>query len=457
MPEARSSAADATAAALPATSHPGATVMPGPAGQPRARRWPWLPAATVELAWGALVVVTATRTTFRLADLLTTGVLTGIAALVMAASRLFGTHGDAGPSPGRHHLPAIWILPIALLVPAFYALVAYLPVSLLAVLLARTDGRARRGWARAAQEAAAIGLLGAAASGTHDLLAAAAGAQDGDGFLGSPMRLAALAAAALVFALGRRLLLRRRGSDRAAAAVAVEAAELCSGATVATLWALNPLLMVVAAPPALLLQRGLRHDELLTAARTDAKTRLANAIWWRQVAEQAYARAERTRRPMSVLLVDIDHFKQINDRYGHLFGDTVLLAVVDALRAATRQGDLVGRFGGEEFVVALADVGLDTAAEVAERIRQEVAAIGCPLPGQGEVRVTVSVGVATCQPPGGVAGALEAADAALYAAKAAGRNRVRLATATAPAGTAADGTASGAPRVPAQPEPAPAA
>ncbi|MDT3441577.1 diguanylate cyclase [Pseudofrankia sp. BMG5.37] len=250
-----------------------------------------------------------------------------------------------------------------------------------------------------------------------------------------------------------------------------EIAELCSGVAVAALWAANPLLMLAVVPPVLLLASSLPPDELLAAARTDPKTRLANVTWWREVAEAELARTRRAGRPLSVLLVDIDHFKQVNDRHGHLFGDTVLVAVADALRAATRPWDLVGRFGGEEFVVLLTDVDLSTAAEVAERIRGQVAATRCPLDGpspaagldggddddRGTVSVTVSVGAAACEPPASLASALAAADAALYRAKAAGRNRVHLAAsaaerpaAAAPAGEAGPPVQGGAPPVPPQ-------
>ncbi|WP_198535998.1 GGDEF domain-containing protein, partial [Pseudofrankia saprophytica] len=234
------------------------------------------------------------------------------------------------------------------------------------------------------------------------------------------------------------------GARRPAVGMAV--AELCSGVAIAALWAANPLLMLAAVPPALLLASSLPPDELLAAARTDPKTGLANAVWWREVAEAELARSLRAGRPLSVLLVDIDHFKRVNDRHGHLFGDTVLVAVADALRAATRPWDLVGRFGGEEFVVLLTDVDLPTAADVAERIRRQVAAVRCPLdapsplgPGVGDdgdgeaVGVTVSVGAAACEPGAGLASALGRADAALYRAKAAGRDRVHLALAD-PAG-----------------------
>ncbi len=221
----------------------------------------------------------------------------------------------------------------------------------------------------------------------------------------------------------------------------VAATEMCSAIVIAVLWTAHPLLMLAATPPALLLQRGLLHAELLAAARTDAKTRLASPAYWREVAEREAARVRRAGRPMSVLIVDIDHFKRVNDQFGHLTGDVVLASVADALRAATRPRDLVGRFGGEEFVVLLCEVDLDNAAHAAERIRRQVAGMRCRVDGRSAgaviVSVTVSVGVATASGTEvDLPVLLETADAALYRAKADGRNRVRLAAQVPAARTA---------------------
>ncbi|SNQ50858.1 conserved membrane hypothetical protein [Frankia canadensis] len=212
-------------------------------------------------------------------------------------------------------------------------------------------------------------------------------------------------------------------------AVPARAAEICTSIIVAVLWAASPLLILAVAPPMLLLQRSLVHTDLLHAARTDAKTRLANPAYWRQVAEREFGRVGRDGRPLSVLLVDIDHFKRVNDRFGHLVGDVILVAVADALRAATRPRDLVGRFGGEEFVVLLSEIGRDNALDVAERIRRQVAGTRCgQVDGGPPLSVTVSVGVATHHgAPGDLSALLARADSALYRAKADGRNRVRLA------------------------------
>ncbi len=195
--------------------------------------------------------------------------------------------------------------------------------------------------------------------------------------------------------------------------------------------------MLTATPPALLLQRSLLHAELLQAARTDAKTRLANPAYWREAAEKEVLRIRRAGRPLSVLIVDIDHFKRVNDQFGHLTGDAVLVCVADALRAATRPRDLVGRFGGEEFVIMLCETDLDNAARAADRIRRQVAGMRCRVNGQSagvvHVSVTVSVGVATATGADvDLPALLETADAALYRAKADGRNCVRLAAGVAP-------------------------
>ncbi|RBY90669.1 diguanylate cyclase [Blastococcus sp. TF02A-26] len=128
--------------------------------------------------------------------------------------------------------------------------------------------------------------------------------------------------------------------------------------------------------------------------------------------------------PVSVLVVDVDHFKTVNDRFGHATGDQVLQAIAGVLTGAARAGDTVARFGGEEFVVVLPGVGRHEAAERAELIRGRCAALRHDGP-DGALGVTVSVGVATAPDDGtGPAALLSAADRAVYAAKAAGRDRV---------------------------------
>ncbi len=149
---------------------------------------------------------------------------------------------------------------------------------------------------------------------------------------------------------------------------------------------------------------------------------------------------------VSLLVVDIDHFKRVNDRFGHAAGDRVLTAVAGTLSAAVREGDTAARLGGEEFVVVLPGAGREQALARAEHIRREVAGTGHLLDGEA-VSVTVSIGVAVCPAVGtSRAELIEAADRALYAAKSGGRDRVVTAD------PAADPAAAPVPAVPAQPE-----
>src|SRR5690606_10307692 len=189
-------------------------------------------------------------------------------------------------------------------------------------------------------------------------------------------------------------------------------------------------------PPLLVLHRAVLVRQLEEAASLDGKTGLLNAAAWHVQAERALQRAKRRDGPPGVLVLDLDHFKAVNDTHGHLAGDRVLTAVAEVLRDEVRERDLVGRFGGEEFVVMLAGLGGRGPAEleaVAERIRRRVADLRVEIPtpdGPLTVRgLSVSVGCAV-MPDGGaeLRDLLEVADRALYAAKHAGRNAVRMGT-----------------------------
>jgi diguanylate cyclase (GGDEF)-like protein len=123
-------------------------------------------------------------------------------------------------------------------------------------------------------------------------------------------------------------------------------------------------------------------------------------------------------------MLDIDHFKRVNDSHGHLTGDTVLVAFADTVAGAIRPTDVFARLGGEEFAVLLPETSLAEASEIAERLRVQVAAMRVSTP-QGELTITVSLGCAAAAPRQDL---LRAADVALYIAKQNGRNRVHTAT-----------------------------
>ena len=168
------------------------------------------------------------------------------------------------------------------------------------------------------------------------------------------------------------------------------------------------------------------EEELRRLATTDALTGAANRGHFLQRAGAELERARRYGRPLAVLMLDIDHFKQINDQHGHAVGDEAIRQTTAACRALVRQQDLVGRLGGEEFGILLPEADLAAALHLAERLRARIAALELALPA-GTLRMTASFGVAQWQAGDGVDELLGQADRGLYAAKRAGRNRVATA------------------------------
>lgn len=165
--------------------------------------------------------------------------------------------------------------------------------------------------------------------------------------------------------------------------------------------------------------------DLAALAATDSLTGLANRRQLDQVLKREWLRAQRNHKPLSVLMIDVDHFRAFNERHGHQGGDDALRAVAETLRECThRPADVAARYGGEEFVVVLAETGLDGARKIAETIRLAVER-RC---GQGsfELPVTVSIGVGSAPLTGedSLQALLAEADAALYRAKRGGRNQV---------------------------------
>ncbi|WP_438860867.1 diguanylate cyclase [Amycolatopsis solani] len=215
---------------------------------------------------------------------------------------------------------------------------------------------------------------------------------------------------------------------------AFELATLCLGGLAALALVEQPVLVVFVVAPLLLLHRYLLlKQQLQVAAVTDEKTGLLNTAGWHESAVREHARALRRGNGsgFAVLMIDLDHFKKINDTYGHLTGDDVLAAVAVAISGAVRQGDTVGRFGGEEFVVLLPGIGRADVLAIAERVRVAVGELTVVIStGSGTVRVSgLSVSIGVARHPGTgptLDDVLRAADAALYRAKEAGRNRVAV-------------------------------
>ena len=177
-------------------------------------------------------------------------------------------------------------------------------------------------------------------------------------------------------------------------------------------------------------QRAAMQAELARLSLTDALTGLPNRRRFEEAFEATRDGARHTGRPLSLLVVDADHFKRYNDRYGHAVGDEVLKGLARSLSAAVhRPDDLVARVGGEEFAILLPDTDGDGAMRIAGKVHEAVARLAVPSAGIGVGAVTVSIGLATDH---GSArerseGLYQAADAALYEAKSGGRNRTRCA------------------------------
>ncbi|MFC4854185.1 diguanylate cyclase [Actinophytocola glycyrrhizae] len=194
----------------------------------------------------------------------------------------------------------------------------------------------------------------------------------------------------------------------------------------------TPLLIVTV----LALHMGLLLPQFRDASRTDAKTGLFEPTFWAELTNDELDRARRLNGTLGLLLLDLDHFKRVNDGYGHLAGDMVLRAVADAIRHSVRGHDMVGRYGGEEFAIVLPGLGVEDVRAAAERVRAAINELAVTVPDlDGDTRVirglTASVG-ASVFPLHGTERTtlLLAADAALYEAKTAGRDRTRLADET---------------------------
>src|SRR5271166_6443512 len=425
-------------------------------GLRRLLRWPWcwpLLAMPTSLIVYVIVVLACdlaltgwelAGTRLRAQDLLLFGALLVAAVICIEAMRRLGLP----PSLSRDLLSAWW-LPIALLLPPLYA-----PFVVGAVLYLRAR---RIPVYRRVFSSAALGLAGAATSATFHLViphVAVVTRTDSHAWLTRPPVVLTAVACAVMFtvvnsftvAVAAHLAepeasIKKMLWDRET--LLLDVTETCVGIIVAVTCVLSYLLLLVALPPVILLQRSLMHQQLAAAARTDPKTGLLNATAWQREADAEVARALRTGTPLALLLVDVDHFKRVNDHHGHLIGDEVLRALATGLRQQVRESDVVGRFGGEEFTVLLPGTDDAGAYGIAERLRASATRLSVSA-ADARIQVTVSIGVAVLGQHGHeLFELLAAADVALYKAKDAGRDQVRVyahASGTRAAGEADEAT-----------------
>lgn len=333
---------------------------------------------------------------------------------------------------------AVWELPLALLLPPFYGLLAPIPRMILIQWRVRSTLVYRRAFT-----ASAIGLAGGAASLAFHAAIRTIGSIGGRQEQLLLWAVLVAAAGALKSAINKILVWTAiKGSDPGASArkelfsrepLFNDAAELGCSVLVSQAVTFSPVMALVALPLVALLHRSFRHAQLVDAGRFDSKTGLLNASTWQREAGLEISRAVRAGYPMAVAIADLDHFKCVNDSWGHLAGDAVLAAVARAFNALLREGDVTGRFGGEEFTVLLPRTSGPEALQITERLRQKIAQISMPVGGQEgpPLQVTISIGVAAldtgCRDLNEL---LAAADHALYEAKKAGRNRVALRSAS---------------------------
>ncbi len=359
-------------------------------------------------------------------DALLAGVLLVAGGLSVEATRRIGRPSNTLVKD----MLSVWWLPAAVLLPPAYVLLA--PVPLLALAQWRVHATL---WHRRMFSAASIGLAYSTVSwGFHAVLARSAGPLPEPGLLSWAL---AVAAAGVVAAALNAVLVavavkasdaESRWSDLLGDAerLRLEGVETCLGVLAALLLGIDPLLVVFLLPPVLLQQRGLMHAQLRAVAMLDVKTGLLNAGAWEREADAKLLALRRRGQSAAVLLIDLDHFKSVNDRYGHLVGDEVLRAVAGALTGGVREGDLLGRFGGEEFVALLPAADAPEAGVIAERLRSQVAGQLVVLDHGDAVGVTASIGVAVSDTSDlSLLDLLSAADRCMYQAKAGGRNCVQ--------------------------------
>ena len=387
----------------------------------------------LEVLVGALTVVVLLQGHFAAVDAVRAALLVGLSTLFSeTANRVdllrrylhLGVRDRAWSNP-----TSVWTFAAALLLPAGYAAVV------VAVIYGHILLRSRRH--KAARSYRIVVSCTTTLLGTYAAIAlqGALGIRLSDG--GAEAALVALVAllgytvVSLVAIATAAYLERRPATVRAvlpgADALGFEVATLLLGVVTAAFVLGSPWLLPAVFVLVAVLHRSTLVNELEGAARTDTKTGLLNAGAWHSLADQHLLRAERRGTPVAVLMIDLDHFKRVNDRFGHLAGDRTLKAVAVCLKEELRGYDAVGRFGGEEFIALLDGVATETATNTAVRITQAIRALtpltadhGCAQP------ITASIGVASYPGDGTSIDALTAAaDTAMYTAKTAGRDCVR--------------------------------
>jgi diguanylate cyclase (GGDEF)-like protein len=386
--------------------------------------------ATV-LAAAAATVVAAWRTSWHPSQVPVYVVLLACAAAMVEATRDVKLARDTL----TRDLQEVWYLAIALLLPPVYVLLAPIP------LVAMKQWRVRRNLLhRRVFSVASNGLAyGAASFEFHAGISPLLGGQLTTREHTVGLLAAILLAATTGWMINHWQIVGAVKLTNPAAriwtlvftreAITTDVVVTCLAALVTFALTFTLAALVVALPVVFMQKRFLMHAQLLAEARTDAKTGLLNAATWHREASTELSRIRGSWSPTSLAIIDIDHFKLVNDTHGHLAGDRVLRVVADRFRGQLREGDLIGRFGGEEFAILLPHTSGTEAGRVAERLRGHIAdeqiVVGDNREAKIAISITVSVGVAElAHTRQDLDELLAVADAALYQAKAAGRDQI---------------------------------
>jgi diguanylate cyclase (GGDEF)-like protein len=331
-------------------------------------------------------------------------------------------------------LQSIWYLTIAISLVPFFAFIAPIPLTFYKILRTRPAILHRRIFSNATISLA----YGSASLLFHSLPSSIAGPHPGTqdhaltwtasvavcGIVGWTINLALLIIAIKISDPGRpiRELIGSRES------ITCDSIELSLAVSVALVVAINPALMALALPTVIMQRRYLMRVQLVTHARLDSNTGLLNASTWQREATAELLRAVRSHAPLALAVVDIDHFKEVNDMAGKLVHDQLLRDVAAMLKDQLPGHDLIGRFDGDEFVVLLPSTGGDEARRISEGLRDRIAGEPIAIESGSQAgyvfRLTVSIGVAVLNQSRALAELIGTADSALVQAKSTGWNKV---------------------------------
>ncbi len=324
----------------------------------------------------------------------------------------------------------VLLLPPVLLVPLFA-----IPLAVDAWRTALREGEAEISWRDLVFNVASHALIGASASWIY------LGMNDSLHNLQQFGQVFAAMVAATTYVLGNSVIFRLadvliNGATWRESAVWMtenlwtELVMTYLGYVVAVLWFVNPVMILPMLGLMFLLQQALMIPRLQLEAQTDSKTGLINVRYFNQRFDETLDQARRTNQPLSIIMADLDFLRRINNNYGHLAGDLVLIGVSEVIKQTVRAEDIVGRFGGEEFAILLPNTDQEEAFQVAEAVRKAIAERDFDIPtSTSPIRTSMSFGIA-CFPTDASSATdlLHHADVAVYQAKMDGRNRVTCAS-----------------------------